>query len=114
MSFARAFLYAGCPSTINSLWKADDKSTSEILEHFHRYLQEGYNKSEALRQAKLDFIHKNPLLRDPAFWSHLILTGNADALYKKKQPYGWAVIGICFCSAIFVGLRKRKKSRRSS
>ncbi len=114
MSFARAFLYAGCPSTINSLWKADDMSTSEILDHFHRYLREGYSKSKALRQAKIDFIQKNPLLRNPAYWSHLILTGNPDALYKKKQPYGWAVLGICFCSAVFIGLRKRKKSRRSS
>ena len=32
MSFARAFLYAGCPSTINTLWKADDHSTAEIIQ----------------------------------------------------------------------------------
>jgi CHAT domain-containing protein len=112
MSFARAFLYAGCPSTVNSLWKADDRSTSEILKQFHYYLSEGYSKSKALQQAKLDFIHKNPLYRNPAYWSHLILTGNPDALYKKKQPYGWAVFGICFCSAAFIVLKKRKKSRR--
>ena len=112
MSFARAFLYAGCPSTVNSLWKADDKSTSEILKQFHYYLQQGYSKSKALQQAKLDFIHKNPLYRNPSYWSHLILTGNADALYKKKQPFGWAVLGISFCSLAFLVLKKRKKSRR--
>ena len=39
MSFARAFLYAGCPSTINTLWKADDRSTSEILRSFYKYLE---------------------------------------------------------------------------
>jgi len=112
MSFARAFLYAGCPSTVNSLWKADDRSTSTILQQFHYYLQKGFSKSKALQQAKLDFIHQHPLYRNPAYWSHLILTGNADALYKKKQPYGWAVIGICCCSAVFFVWKKRKKSRR--
>jgi CHAT domain-containing protein len=112
MSFARAFLYAGCPSTVNSLWKADDRSTSIILQQFHQYLQQGLSKSKALQQAKLDFIHQHALYRNPAYWSHLILTGNADDLYKKKQPYGWAVIGICCCSAIIFVWKKRKKSRR--
>jgi CHAT domain-containing protein len=109
MSFARAFLYAGCPSTVNSLWKADDRSTSSILQQFHIYLREGYSKSKALQQAKLDFIRDNPLYRNPAYWSHLILTGNAGALYKKKWPYGWAVFGICCCSLIMFVIRKRKK-----
>jgi CHAT domain-containing protein/Tfp pilus assembly protein PilF len=95
MSFARAFLYAGCPSTVNSLWKADDRSTSEILRQFHQYLQDGYSKSKALQLAQWAFLRKNPLYRDPAYWSHLILTGNADALYEKKQPMGWAVAGLC-------------------
>lgn len=112
MSFARAFLYAGCPSTINSLWKADDRSTSEILKLFHNYLLRGYSKSKALQQAKLDFIQQNPLYRNPAYWSQLILTGNANALYKEKQPWGWAVFGICCCSAVFFVWKKRKKSRR--
>jgi CHAT domain-containing protein len=109
MSFARAFLYAGCPSTINSLWKADDRSTSEILKQFHYYLLKGFSKSKALQQAKLDFIKQNPLNRNPAYWSHLILTGDANPLYKKKQPYGWAVLGICCCSVLFFVWRKRKK-----
>ena len=30
ISLARAFAYAGCGSTINSLWKADDRATSYI------------------------------------------------------------------------------------
>ncbi len=114
MSFARAFLYAGCPSTVNSLWKADDRSTSEILKQFHLNLQVGYSKSKALQMAKLSFIQKNPLYRNPAYWSHLILTGNADALYKKKQPLGWAVAGLCCCLLAFIFLKRKKESRRFS
>jgi hypothetical protein len=85
MSFARAFLYAGCPSTINALWKADDHSTAEIIRLFYKYLDRRRIKITALRNAKLEFLHQNPLYRDPAYWSHIILTGNSSALNKKNS-----------------------------
>jgi len=111
MSFARAFLYAGCPSTINTLWKADDHSTAEIIRLFYKYLDEGESKSRALRNAKLEFLHQNPLYRDPAYWSHIILTGNSSALNKKKQPWVWAVFAISCGTVIFFGVRKRKEKK---
>ena len=111
MSFSRAFLYSGCPSTINTLWKADDHSTDEILKTFYKYLETGYSKSEALQKAKLDFIHKNPIMRNPSYWSHIILTGNRDALYKKKQPWFWLFlrsVAVRWCS---LQLEKGKKKK---
>jgi CHAT domain-containing protein len=111
MSFARAFLYSGCPSTINTLWKADDYSTAEILKIFYTYLEAGYSKSLALKKAKLEFIRNNPVYRNPAYWSHIILTGNPDALYKKKQPWVWAVFAISCGTILFLGVRRRKKKK---
>ena len=111
MSFARAFLYAGCPSTINTLWKADDHSTAEIIKLFYKYLEEGDNKSLALQRAKLEFIRNNPLSRNPAYWSHLVLTGDTHALYKKKQPWIWAVLVISFGTILFFTIRKRKEKK---
>jgi CHAT domain-containing protein len=112
MSFARAFLYAGCPSTINTLWKADDRSTSEIFMIFYKYLEAGYSKSQALQKAKIDFIKNNPVNRDPAFWSHIVLTGDPGGLYKKKQPWIWAVFAIAFGTILFflIGKKMKKKS----
>jgi CHAT domain-containing protein len=109
MSFARAFLYAGCPSTINTLWKADDHSTAEIIKLFYKYLEEGDNKSLALQRAKLEFIRNNPLFRNPAYWSHIVLTGDTHALYKKRQPWIWAVFAISCSTILFFSVRKRKK-----
>jgi CHAT domain-containing protein/Tfp pilus assembly protein PilF len=116
MSFARAFLYAGCPSTVNTLWRADDYSTAEILRRFYTYLNAGDSKSRALQKAKLDFIRENPVFRNPAYWSHIVIMGNAEALYKKKQPRNiWVVMGISFSAFIFFLIRdKKKKSRRFS
>jgi CHAT domain-containing protein len=108
MSFARAFLYAGCPSTINTLWKADDRSTAEIMKLFYKNLYAGEKKSVALQQAKLEFIRNNPLYKDPSYWAHIILTGDPGALYKKKQPWIWAVFAIC-CVSILIYLIRRQK-----
>ena len=111
MSFARAFLYAGCPSTINTLWKADDHSTAEIIKLFYKYLEEGDNKSLALQRAKLEFIRNNPLFRNPVYWSHIVLTGDTQALYKKRQPLIWAVFAISCGTILFFSIRKRKEKK---
>ena len=109
MSFARAFLYAGCPSTINTLWKADDHSTAEIIRLFYKNLEQGESKSRALRNAKLEFLHLNPLYRDPTYWSDIILTGNPVALHNKKQPWIWAVFAISCGTIFFFTIRKKEK-----
>jgi CHAT domain-containing protein len=111
ISFARAFLYSGCPSTINTLWKADDHSTADILRLFYKYLDAGYTKSRALQKAKLEFIRNNPVNRDPGYWSHIILTGNPGALYKKKQPWFWAVFVMGCGTILFFTIRKRKEKK---
>ncbi|HXB90738.1 MAG TPA: CHAT domain-containing tetratricopeptide repeat protein, partial [Puia sp.] len=95
ISLARAFAYAGCESTISSLWKADDRSTSLILQKFYRYLQMGYTRSKALQQAKLDYLAGDAVNKNPAYWSHLILIGNTEQLYKKKYPLKWSIVIIC-------------------
>ena len=113
ISLARAFAYAGCESTINSLWKADDKATSFILGKFHIYLQKGYTKSKALQQAKLDYLNSNALNKSPAYWAHLILIGNTEPVYSAGLGYyykvGCIIIAALLGILLFVGLKRRKK-----
>lgn len=117
ISLGRAFAYAGCASSINSLWKADDKATSAILKKFHHYMQGGYTKSKALQQAKLDYINSDALYKSPAYWSNLILTGSIEPVNTGQSSYKWIVI-IAMCSILlFAGgiiVGKGKKSRRFS
>ncbi|HTE12144.1 MAG TPA: CHAT domain-containing protein, partial [Chitinophagaceae bacterium] len=87
ISLGRAFAYAGCGATINSLWKADDKATAAILKKFHAYLQRGYTKSKALQQAKLDYINSDAVYKSPAYWSNLILTGSIEPVYKSNSSF---------------------------
>ncbi len=114
ISFARAFLYAGCPSTINTLWKADDHSTALILQSFYGYLEKGYTKSKALQQAKLDFIHSYPVHRNPAYWSHIILTGDSSPLYRNNHKWVWAAFAVGCSTVMFFTVRGRRASKMIS
>ena len=92
MSLARAFAYAGCASTINSLWKADDQATSFILRRFYIYLRAGETKARALQLAKLDYLKSDALDKSPAYWAHLVLTGDSGALYPRGGWVKWWVV----------------------
>ena len=117
ISLGRAFAYAGCGATINSLWKADDKATAAILKRFHFYLQDGYTKSKALQKAKLDYINSDVLYKSPAYWANLIITGNDEPVYRKAFSFIPVIIiavPVCLFVAGMVMIKRRKKSRRFS
>jgi len=86
VGLTRAFMYAGTPSVVASLWKVNDQSTSLFMEFFYRNLKEGQSKAEALRQAKKqlmqtrvwsDALRKEQSLAAPYFWAPFILIGRA-------------------------------------
>lgn len=85
MSLARSFAYAGVPSTSMSLWRADDKSISQIMQSFHAYLHEGLEKSAAMRQAKLDFLDKSNLTH-PYFWAAFMTIGDDEPIVSSPFP----------------------------
>ena len=55
VGLTRAFIYAGTPSVVASLWKVDDSSTAQLMANFYRNLKT-MTKVEALRQAQLQLI----------------------------------------------------------
>jgi CHAT domain-containing protein len=92
ISLSRAFAYAGVGSTIYSLWKADDKATSFILQRFYAHLKEGVSKAKALRQAKLDYLSGDALNKSPGFWAHLVLMGDSGAVYGRGFSWMWLLL----------------------
>lgn len=108
MSLSRAFSYAGCPSVVNSLWNAQDETTSSLMIDFYKGLLQGANKAASLRQAKLNYIKsaKGHYLH-PYFWSSFIINGNVSPV-KIENPnhWYWWVIGACFALIAFLLLKK--------
>ena len=71
IGLTRAFIYAGTPSVVTTLWKVNDRASYELMREFYRHLKGG-KKSEALRQAQLKTMERFP---EPFYWAAYELTG---------------------------------------
>ena len=71
IGLTRAFIYAGTPSVVTTLWKVSDRASYELMREFYRHLKTG-KKSEALRQAQLMTMKEFP---EPFYWAAFGLTG---------------------------------------
>jgi CHAT domain-containing protein len=104
MSLARAFLYAGCPSIIMTLWSVEDASSSSIMIEFYKNIKNGYSKDEALRRAKISYLSKaDPMKAHPYFWLGYVSIGKQTALYKTNVGYFAGLIIFVFLA---IGLEK--------
>jgi CHAT domain-containing protein len=82
LSLARGFIYSGSKSVVMSLWEVDDKSGTDIVKSFYRYLKNGYSKGEALRNARIKYLKNAGTLRSfPYFWSTLVIYGDDSPVY---------------------------------
>jgi CHAT domain-containing protein/Tfp pilus assembly protein PilF len=76
MGLMRAFMYAGTPSVVVSLWNVNDRSAADLMVRFYRHLwkpgSEKLNKAEALRKAQLEVIAFGS---KPYHWAPFILVG---------------------------------------
>jgi CHAT domain-containing protein len=111
MSLARGFFYSGANTVVSSLWETNDKVTAEIMESFYSHIKEGASKSDALHQAKLDYINTSNLSQQsPYYWAPFILIGEADAsLYPSNSKIIYTLIFISIILIICILYIKRKK-----
>jgi CHAT domain-containing protein len=75
VGLARAFMYAGSPRVVASLWTVPDVSTSELMTRFYRgMLVENLRPAAALRQAQLSIWKEHRWAR-PYYWAAFTLQG---------------------------------------
>jgi CHAT domain-containing protein len=74
MSVARAFLAAGTPSVVATLWPIDDGPAADFFPSLHRRLAGGTPPAEALRATQLEWIHR--LDAPPAMWAAVQIIGS--------------------------------------
>ena len=58
VGLTRAFIYAGTPSVVASLWNVEDSSTAQLMASFYKNIKT-MSKVDALRQAQLNLIRGN-------------------------------------------------------
>jgi CHAT domain-containing protein/Tfp pilus assembly protein PilF len=76
IGLTRGFMYAGAPRVVASLWKVDDRATSELMKRFYQGMlgPEALSPAGALRQAQMS-IWKQRQWRAPYYWAAFVLQG---------------------------------------
>ena len=69
VGLTRAFMFAGTPTVVSSLWPVADDSTRELMERFYANMKTGQDKAEAMRRAQLSVIADHPEWANPYFWA---------------------------------------------
>lgn len=80
----RAFIYAGTPRIVSTLWKVDDLATAVLIKHFYRNLKNSQTPAEALQRAQMhvrDRIHQHP-----AYWAAFQLMGEPGGTFRLSEP----------------------------
>ena len=116
-SLARAFMYAGAPSLVVSLWQVNDASTAIIMQSFYEYLAQGKTKSGALRQAKLDYLKEAEGIKaHPAFWSAFIQLGNNAPIKLQRKlfiiRYKFEIIGGVIMALLLLGYVCKRRQKK--
>jgi CHAT domain-containing protein len=74
MGLARAFMYAGTPRVVASLWRVDDAATATLMQDFYSgMLRDAQRPAAALRAAQLALARERPR---PYFWAAFQLQGD--------------------------------------
>jgi CHAT domain-containing protein len=82
VGLTRAFIYAGAPSVIASLWSVNDQATAVLMAAFYRHLRAGASKAAALQAAQAETRAQYP---HPYYWAAFVLTGDPGA--PAVAPY---------------------------
>jgi CHAT domain-containing protein len=91
-AFARAFIYAGTPTLVASIWDVADEPTNRLLPEFYRSWLGGQSKARALRAAQLQLLSDLRagrvqlqtaaglvvLPEHPGFWAGFAVIGEPD------------------------------------
>jgi CHAT domain-containing protein len=78
VGFAWAAFQAGARNAVTSLWEVDDRSTTELMNHFYTGVTRGKSYADSLRDAKLQML--NGSFKKPYYWAPF-------QLYSRNLSY---------------------------
>jgi CHAT domain-containing protein/Tfp pilus assembly protein PilF len=76
VGLTRAFMYAGAPRVVASLWPVSDRATAELMTRFYRgVLRQRLAPAAALRAAQRQ-LSRDPRWSAPYYWAGFVLQGD--------------------------------------
>lgn len=91
LGLSSAFLSAGVPTTLASLWEVDDARTTDTMKAFYRALADGHTAGEALRRAQAE-LRARPATAAPRDWAAFTLVGLPEVRVTLRRTLASRVL----------------------
>jgi CHAT domain-containing protein len=81
VGLTRAFLHAGAPSVLGTLWPVNDRSSARFMDRFYEFLPaagKGGAVAAAQREMLGGLVRGGSDLQDPYYWAPFVLIGAAN------------------------------------
>lgn len=77
VGLTRAFLFAGTPSVLASLWEVNDRSAGVLMHSFYGHLRTA-DKATSLARAQRTMRARGGPYAHPYFWSSFVMVGRMN------------------------------------
>jgi len=114
LGLATAFAATSTRSMLASLWNVNDSSTRKLILNYYKYLKDGVEKDEALRQAKLEYLSSVPKSKQhPFYWAGFVQIGSTDSIDFKQatsNSHFWIGFGLFLLCLIGLWMYNKKRA----
>ncbi|MCP4548030.1 MAG: tetratricopeptide repeat protein [bacterium] len=116
VGLSRAFMYAGTPVVVASLWPVEDAATGALMLAFHRRVQDGQGAAAALAQAQAE-IRDQDAWAAPYYWAGFVVIGDGGSQAARSLPtVSWAawIAGVILAAVVGAIVWRRWRLVQSS
>ncbi len=102
LGITAAFLSAGVPVVVSSLWAIDDRATSEIMRAFYHHLSQRKPVATALREAQLE-LSRSRKYAHPFYWAGFTVVGDGSMVIEIEARRGrWNPVVLAALGAVLL------------
>jgi len=117
LSFGRAFIVAGCPNLVMTMWTVDDKSSQKLMVSFYKSIITGSGIADALQKSKVHYLSEaDELHAHPHYWAGFIELGQNQELNlssrKSITVYFFLLFFLTILILIFIQTKKNPRKSR--
>ncbi|WP_299219390.1 CHAT domain-containing protein [uncultured Aquimarina sp.] len=112
LSIGRGFQYAGVQNVLFSLWKVNDKTTSQLMQYFYQNLHLSNSYVYELHKAKLDFLEAKEISntqKSPYYWASFVYYGNYQSPTEGKSNWIFIIGGFLLIILFLFVIRQKIK-----
>ncbi len=108
-----AFLGAGVPAVVATLWPVDDAATTRLMARFYAELSRGATVAAALRRAQQE-LRDDPATAHPFYWAGFVLAGDGSVtapLARRRATWPWGAALVVLAGGALAGAARGRGRR---